>query len=139
MVPPRAQLEVDCRLLPDQDQTAFLKQLQTIVNDPQIRIEPILSFTPAITSANGPVYEVITQVVKQRYPRATLIPSVSTGFTDSHFFRDQGIASYGFSGLIVPTEDIGGVHGNDERLTVTALQEGTELMIELVERFATSR
>jgi hypothetical protein len=31
---------------------------------------------------------------------AVLVPSVSTGFTDSHFFRDVDIVSYGFAPFI---------------------------------------
>lgn len=139
VVPPQAQMEVDCRLLPDQDQAAFRRQIETVVNDPQISFEQILAFTPAITPAEGPLYSAIRKVVAKRYPGAAMIPSVSTGFTDSHFFRDQGIDSYGFSGFLVPTEDIKGVHGNDERVSIEALKNGTELMIELVENFATSR
>ncbi len=139
VVPPQAQLEVDCRLLPDQDQVEFRKQIETVVNDPQIRFEQILSFTPAVSEAKGELYDAIERVVAKRYPQAALIPSVSTGFTDSHFFRDQGIASYGFSGFMVPAEDIGGVHGNDERVGVEALKAGTELMTDLLLRFATQR
>ncbi|MFK7914852.1 MAG: M20/M25/M40 family metallo-hydrolase [Pseudomonadales bacterium] len=137
VVPPVASLEVDCRLLPDQDQAAFREQIDTVVNDPNIRFEQILAFSPAVTPAQGPLFEAITAVVNKHHRRAAIVPSVSTGFTDSHFFRDQGIASYGFSGFLVPPEDFAGVHGNDERIAVDTLVNGTELLIDLVRRFAT--
>ena len=137
VVPPVASLEVDCRLLPDQDQSAFREQLAAIINDPKIRFEQILAFSPAVTPAEGPLFEAITSAVNRHHRRAAIVPSVSTGFTDSHFFRDQGIASYGFSGFLVPPEDIAGVHGNDERIAVDTLVSGTELLIDLVGRFAT--
>ncbi len=43
------------------------------------------------------------------------MPAVSTGFTDSHFFRDRGIASYGYAPFLMPQADESGVHGNNER------------------------
>ena len=108
-----------------------------MINDPNIRFEQILAFTPAVTPAAGPLFDAIRTVVAQHHPKAAIVPSVSTGFTDSHFFRDQGIASYGFSGFLVPAEDVGGVHGNDERIAVDTLVGGTELLIDLVRRFTT--
>lgn len=137
VIPPVASMEVDCRLLPDQDQETFRAQIAAIINDPGIRFEQILAFSPAVTPAEGPLFEAISHVVARRHRKAAIVPSVSTGFTDSHFFRDQGIASYGFSGFLVPPEDFSGVHGNNERISVDALVEGTELLIDLVGRFAT--
>jgi acetylornithine deacetylase/succinyl-diaminopimelate desuccinylase-like protein len=137
VVPTEAALELDCRLLPDQDPEAFLADLQVIVNDPAIRFETLMSFTPAVSRTDSALYRAIEAVAARRMRGAVVIPSVSTGFTDSHFFRDLGIASYGFSAFVIPGADRRGVHGNDERIGVETLIEGTRFMIDLVERFAT--
>jgi hypothetical protein len=52
------------------------------------------------------------------------VPSVSTGFTDSHFTRDLGIASYGFNPLIAKGDEFSGVHGNDEKVNEAAFRQG---------------
>ena len=64
-----------------------------------------------------------------------VVPGVSTGFTDSHFVRDLGIVSYGFSTTVIPGPDRRGVHGNNERISVENMTRGTEVMIDLLERF----
>ena len=92
VIPPEAQAQVDCRLLPDQDRDAFLREFKSVINDPDIKVETIIGFTPAISSTDNLLYRSIVDVIHRNYPKASIAPAVSTGFTDSHWFRDLGIA-----------------------------------------------
>ena len=114
----------------------FIEELTIVINDPNITIERLMAFTPAVSSSDSELYKLIETLLAERHPGATVLPGVSTGFTDSHFFRDLGIASYGFGAFVIPAADRRGVHGNDERISVDTLVSGTEVMIELVQRFA---
>jgi len=135
VVPPVVAAEIDCRLLPDQDPEAFVEELGRIVNDPGVRIEKILGFTPAVSTTDTELYRDIVEVVTSRYPGATVLPSVSTGFTDSHFFRDLGIVCYGFDPTVVPAALEGTVHGNNERVPVASVESGVQHLLEILERF----
>jgi len=134
VVPAVARAELDCRLLPDQDPEAFLEELATIINDPEVRIERIMGFSPAVSRSDTELFETIRAVSERYFPGARVIPQVSAGFTDSHFFRDLGITSYGFSPFVLPAGEARGVHGNDERISVENLQRGTEIMTDLLKR-----
>lgn len=134
VVPPEVAAEIDCRLLPDQDPDAFVEQLRSIVNDPNVTIETIMGFTPAVSDTDTELYRAITDVCTMHYPDSQITPAVSTGFTDSHFFRDLGIVSYGFDPTIVPGEIEGGVHGNNERVPVDNIKTGVGMLLEIVER-----
>ncbi len=61
--------------------------------------------------------------------------SVSAGFTDSHFFRERGITSYGFGVFALPDAVSVRAHGNDERIPVKAFTDGVRLMWEVVYNF----
>jgi acetylornithine deacetylase/succinyl-diaminopimelate desuccinylase-like protein len=135
VVPTEASLELDCRLLPDQDPDVFIEELALIINDPNVEIIKLMGFTPAVTSADNPLYRDIEAVYAEHYPGSWVVPGVTTGFTDSHFFRDLGIASFGFGPFVIPPEDRRGVHGNNERVSVENMTQGTLLMIDLLERF----
>jgi len=135
VVPTEAILELDCRLLPDQDPDQFIEELSLIINDPNVEIEKLMGFTPAVSSPDNPLFKLIESVYESFYPGAWVIPGVATGFTDSHFFRDRGIVSYGFGPFVVPAEDRRGVHGNNERISVANMETGTQLMIDLLKRF----
>jgi acetylornithine deacetylase/succinyl-diaminopimelate desuccinylase-like protein len=136
VVPPQARAEVDCRLLPDQDVDSFLAQLGTIIGDADVEVETIMAFTPAVSSTDTDAFRALDQVTRRHYPEASVLPSVMTGFTDSHFFRDLGIPSYGYAPFIIPAADQGGVHGNDERISVENVRRGTAIMLEIVRALA---
>ncbi len=54
------------------------------------------------------------------------------GVTDSRYFRQRGIAAYGFSPFAVGLGDAQGVHGVDERLSTRVFEAGVETMIGVV-------
>ena len=132
VIPPDAEAQLDCRLLPDQDHAAFMRELAGAINDPAITIDTIIAFTAAVSSTESPLYRSIVDVVRRNYPTASIAPAVSTGFTDSHWFRDLGVASFGFAPFVIPAADEGGVHGNNERISVANIRKGTAMMLDLV-------
>jgi len=137
VIPPEASAQLDCRLLPDQNVPEFKQELRDALNDPGIAIDQLLGFTPAVSSTDTPLYRAIVAVTKEHYPNAAIVPAVSTGFTDSHFFRDRGIASYGYAPFLIPEADNSGIHGNNERLSIANVRTGTQMMYELVRRMTT--
>ena len=134
VVPAEAHAELDCRLLPDQDPEAFLQELTAIINDPHITIEKIMGFTPAVSRTDTPLFEVLANVADEAFG-ATVIPTVAGGFTDSHFFRDLGITSYGYSPFAFAPSEFAGVHGNDERLSVDQLRRGVKIYYTVLQQF----
>ncbi|MEM9621677.1 MAG: M20/M25/M40 family metallo-hydrolase [Pseudomonadota bacterium] len=138
VIPAEVHAELDCRLLSDQDPQAFLQELTTIINDRNITIEKIMGFTPAVSKTETPLYKAIEQVSAD-YLEAGVIPTVAGGFTDSHFFRDLGITSYGYSPFAFTTAEFAGVHGNDERVSVHNMVRGVEIYYQLLRNFAGAR
>jgi acetylornithine deacetylase/succinyl-diaminopimelate desuccinylase-like protein len=124
VVPPSAWAEIDCRILPDRPSEVFVNELRELTKDTGIGIEVIMAFTPAVSDTNTLLYRAIEEVTAERHPGSRVMPSVSTGFTDSHFTRDLGIASYGFDPTIVPEAEFSRIHGNDERISVDAFRRG---------------
>jgi len=66
---------------------------------------------------------------------AQVVPTVAGGFTDSHFFRDLGITSYGYSPFAFGVGEFSGVHGNDERVSVENIVTGVRTYYRLLEKF----
>ena len=133
VVPPDASAELDCRLLPDQDPEEFVKTLRGVINDPAVELQQIMGFSPAVSTTDTDLYRAMESVTHRYFPNAVFLPTIASGFTDSHFFRDLGIVSYGFSTTLIPIEDDGGVHGNNERVSVENVKRGTRMMLEIVQ------
>ena len=137
VIPPEARAEIDCRLLPDQDRQAFLLELGAVLNDPGIKIVQIMGFTAAVSPVDNPLYGALVSVTQRYFPDANVVPQVSTGFTDSHFFRDLGINCYGYAPFMIPSDEQSGVHGNNERISIANIRRGTTMMKDIVDMVAT--
>ncbi|HKJ01647.1 MAG TPA: M20/M25/M40 family metallo-hydrolase, partial [Longimicrobiales bacterium] len=138
VIPPEAGAELDCRLLPDQDPQAFIAELRDVLG-PEVEIEVLMGFTPAVSSADTDLFRIIRDVTLETFPGADFVPQVLGGFTDSHFFRDRGIVSYGYEATATPQMDQDGVHGNNERVTEQNVRRGVAMTLEIVRRFAGAR
>lgn len=138
VVPPVASAQLDCRILPDQDAQLFLNEIATRVNDEHIRIEEIMLFSAAQSNADTALFRLLADVTQRHYPGTKVIPAISAGFTDSHFFRDMGIESYGYLPVLIPKGQLVGVHGNNERIGIDTFERGVDMMIEIVAQFVSS-
>jgi len=123
VVPPEAWGELDCRILPDKPAEQFIQELEDIIAGTGVEIDTIMAFTPAISDTNTRLFQAIQSVTGELYPGSRVLPSVSTGFTDSHFTRDLGIVSYGFNPLITESGEHTGVHGNDEQVPEASFRQ----------------
>ena len=124
VIPPTAWAELDCRILPDKPADQFISELDDLIGYTGVEIQTIMAFTPAISETNSRLYRAIASVTQELHPGSRVLPSVSTGFTDSHFTRDLGIISYGFNPIITNRGEHTGVHGNDEQVGEEAFRRG---------------
>ena len=135
IIPAEASAELDCRLLPGWTIDRWVAQVRGILNDPSIKIEVILNFPPATSSTDTPLFASIEKAVHALDPGAGVVQTVDAGFTDSHFFRDKGILSYGFEPFAVTREDDERVHGDNERIPVKNYEDGMRLLWNVVYDF----
>jgi len=139
VMPARATVEVDCRILPGTTQDNVEAQVRSLLGD-DIAYElgwpePI---TPASSSPlNGPVPAAIAAFLAAENDSATVIPRLCSGFTDSNYLRAAaGTAAYGFSPFwATPTEVIeAGVHNANERVHVDDLLLSVRFHLDLARR-----
>ena len=137
VIPPAAYAELDTRVVPGEKLDRWMAELRSVIKDDSIKIEPILAFDANASPADSELVKTVAAVAKQRYPQAIIAHPVLAGFTDSHYFRELGVMSYGFSPFVAsPRELGGGYHGNDERIGKKAFVEGVKFFYEVVERLA---
>ncbi len=133
VLPPKAVAHIDARLLPGESCERLTQRVQEAIADPSISTEVLLTFEAHSSSADTPLYAAIEAVAAQSNPPAHVVPSVTIGFTDAHYFRDVGVISYGFTPRALRREDASGVHGHDERADVGSLAIAVTTLIEILE------
>ncbi len=137
VIPPVARAELDVRLLPGQEPQQFLADLRRIVSDSLVSIEPLGVSWPATESpVEGELVRAVRRVAERHFPGVLVTTPPLTGFTDSHYFRALGIASYGIAPFPLSEGDARGVHGNDERISVKNVEFGTRYFFEILKETA---
>jgi acetylornithine deacetylase/succinyl-diaminopimelate desuccinylase-like protein len=140
VIPEEAELSLDCRLLPDTDERAFIARLERIVDDPSITFDVGWPNAPAATAswdAASP-FTAIEQACRAHVPASVVTPSLFVAGTDGRFFRQRGVPSYGLVPCLFTAEDLKGYHGIDERLSLENLTLGTRIILDLTARLATA-
>ncbi|MCC7371746.1 MAG: M20/M25/M40 family metallo-hydrolase [Chloroflexi bacterium] len=138
ILPERAELSLDCRLLPETDEYEFIRQLEQVVDDPGITFEvgwPNVKPVLAPWEADSP-FAAIEAACRAHAPHAVVTPSLFVAGTDGRFFRQRGVPSYGLVPCIFTADDLKGYHGIDERLSLDNLTLGTKIILDLTARLA---
>jgi len=134
VIPAEATATLDCRLLPDVDPDAFLAELRAVIDDARIKIEVLNRFEGSESSMDTQFVRVVHDVVSELVEGAQIVPEMTSGFTDSRVYRVRGIPAYGFVPCLVRPEELAGVHGHNERISVENLKLGMQVLYEVVSR-----
>jgi acetylornithine deacetylase/succinyl-diaminopimelate desuccinylase-like protein len=136
VIPERAHAQVDVRLLPDTDGEVLLATLKQALGR-DLTVKVLLTSRPAPPSpAAGRVYAAMTAALGRQAP---VVPAMISGFTDSRYFRERGIAAYGLSPFVLDGDDQRGIHSTDERIPLAELDRGVERTRKLLSFYASSQ
>jgi len=143
VIPSEATATVDVRLLPDENQDAFLAQVKAVVNDPSVEVKfPTAATRPPGLEArlDSEAFKAIEAAMTRVYDTVT-IPAMGTGATDMAQLRSKGIQCFGI-GPATDTEDGPkgfGAHSDQERLLESELHRFVRFNWEVVTSLARAR
>ena len=126
----RAEATLDIRLLPGVKPADFSEKVKAVAARYHISIEEIDSFASESSTIETPFFNALAGVTQANYPKATIAPLLSPGFTDSIHFRKAGLVCYGFIPVVVTAKDLDGFHGKDERISLANLKSGIKIIYE---------
>ena len=137
VIPSEAEVSLDARILPGWTTEMFLEEIRAIFGE-DIDVEFIDPDLALEADPASPLFDVITEVVKEHDPEATVIPTLLVGGTDAQRVAGLGIKVYGFAPemFISGLHDWDRVHGHDERINILSLLWGTRVLYDIVARFA---
>src|SRR5262249_31854119 len=115
-------------------------EFEKLINDTtvQVIIRAPPRSPPASIALPAELIDPVTQVTRDMWGNVPVIPVMSTGATDSRYFRALGIPAFGVSGLFSdPTVDAR-AHGKDERMRIQSYYEGQEFLWRLTRALTAS-
>lgn len=141
IIPDKALLETDFRLLPGQDQKDIEKYLSTVI--PQefmdsVEVDYVYCHSGSSDPWNIPFTDILSESYKELYPKQDAAPVFIPGVTDALSFRRLGIKCYGVcvltnkvtTGLVTEL-----YHGVDERIPVEALPESVKFYSSVCKKY----
>jgi acetylornithine deacetylase/succinyl-diaminopimelate desuccinylase-like protein len=137
VIPAQVEATLDCRVTVGDSGEALQRELTRVVDDPRVTVE----LGPGSTASNeSPVdatlMATIHAVTQPRYPGSTVAPLLTSGVTDSAYFRRRNIPAYGFNPIVLTEAELESQHGNDERAPLAAFREAVQVYYEVVSRLA---
>ena len=143
VIPEKAELTLDCRLLPGQDRDYLHLHLKKALGKnlfDQMEIEPILNEPGTRTPPNDLLFQRIAEIMDEIDPGAILVPFLVPGNSDSKEFKYLNIPTYGFSPIqedpeMSINEALVLAHGINERISEKNLLLATEFIYRLIKKF----
>ncbi|MBX3703739.1 MAG: M20/M25/M40 family metallo-hydrolase [Steroidobacteraceae bacterium] len=120
-LPQSAMVNVNCRVFPGERVEEVQAALERVVSDPGATFRVV---NEPVASDASPLREdlmaALRRAIDLRAPGLPIVPSMSAGATDSLYFRNLGVPSYGVGGTFMHPGD-NYAHGLDERVPVATL------------------
>jgi acetylornithine deacetylase/succinyl-diaminopimelate desuccinylase-like protein len=131
IIPQEASVELDIRLLPDEDTVAFRRTLERLIADPRIELEAIGDMAPRYDAPlDTEMFKALERVAGRMLPGVPVATPVSAGASDRPYWAAAGVICYGIDPWLVELEESRySVHGNDERLSLENIEFGLRLYV----------
>jgi acetylornithine deacetylase/succinyl-diaminopimelate desuccinylase-like protein len=126
VIPGAAEIICNCRLLPDQGEEDIRNYLAKVI-DPSLNWDyQLLESLEGGTNStiDSQLFKEIKTYINLKRPKATLLPIISAGFTDSHWVRPRSIA-YGFAPIFHTNakDYLKEAHANNEKMNIDDIKE----------------
>jgi len=148
VLPGTAEATVNMRMLPGQEPRPLIRELRRVVADPRVEITPVVTGDATVEetldsfderAARPPsridtdLYRTLVREGERQWPGVEVSPALFEAGTDATPWRARGIPVYGIYPYPIGLADLQAMHGNDERVPITALEQGTDMVTRVVQ------
>lgn len=143
VIPGSAQATLNLRLIPGTDPQKFIAGIRQVIDDPRVdvslpsgdsseaaRVKQLVEETESSKSSsiNTDLYRALEAGAHAVWPGTPVTPYLFQAGTDAIAWRSRGVPVYGIYPYPITPEDLTRMHGNDERVPIESLQQGTEMI-----------
>ena len=150
VIPGSAEATINFRTIPGTTAEELIAEVKNVIQDPRVEVDqaPLSSMRMQMSPEQqkqmesyfrgmrntkpspqeNELYQSLVKASQQVYPTAKVTPYLFQAGTDAGAWRSRGIPVYGIYPYPIDHEDLKRMHGNDERVPVSSLETGVELI-----------
>lgn len=143
VIPGSAEATINLRLIPGTDFEALISSIRHVIDDDRVDVSLARPNTPEGARAaallkmtanlqpspkNTSLYRALEQSAHSIWPQRPVTSYLFQAGTDAIAWRSRGVPVYGIYPYPITAEDLRRMHGNDERVPIQSLEQGTELI-----------
>jgi acetylornithine deacetylase/succinyl-diaminopimelate desuccinylase-like protein len=131
-LPQRASANINCRIFPGHPRAQIMEELARVAADPAVQFKDVTLGSVATDASpiRPDLVAAVTKAIHIGYPGVPVFPTMSAGASDSMWFRDRHIPSYGVAPIFMKDSDRFS-HGLNERVPVAAVPPSIAYMLSL--------
>ena len=117
----------------------MVQLIDSLVHDPRVSVRlasGAAAGRAAVSTVDTDLYRALAREAKAQWPTAEVTPYLFQAGTDAAAWRSRGIPVYGIYPYPITNDELRTMHGNDERVSVASLQQGTEMIYRTLLRVA---
>ncbi|MGH7460579.1 MAG: M20/M25/M40 family metallo-hydrolase [Longimicrobiales bacterium] len=129
-IPGSAEATLNARLVPGTDAADIVRELQQVINDSivEVRLASEPPIAPSASSEDTELYRALEKQARIQFPGVEVTSYLFQAATDARTWRARGVPVYGIFPYAIDAEDLTRMHGNDERVSVESLRQGTDMI-----------
>lgn len=133
VIPSQVAAIIDCRLLPGTTPEQVVAELKALVKDVDgVEFEVSNSDGANESTWQSPFFDALARHAVGNRTDAVAGPVLSPGYTDSLLARPKGTRAYGMVPFEVSQEELGSMHGRNERVSKKNVTRGLEVLFRAV-------
>jgi acetylornithine deacetylase/succinyl-diaminopimelate desuccinylase-like protein len=130
VIPGSAEATINVRLIPGSDPTEFVSEMRRVIADTSIEVKlgARSSQSIPVSPDTTALYRALERQARAQFPGAEVTTYLFQAGTDAGAWRARGVPVYGIYPYPIDAEDLTRMHGNDERVSIESLRQGTEMI-----------
>ena len=143
VIPGSATATINMRTVPGTTPEDAIAEIKKAIDDPEIEVSLPPSNTPEGSAyarysrmaskikpspTESELYQALVKSAGKTFPNVPVTPYLFQAGTDAAAWRSRGVPVFGIYPYPISEEDLSRMHGNDERMSVESLDQGTEMI-----------
>lgn len=135
VMPPKASVGLNLRLLGTDTIESALGYLQDVIDYSQIKLNVVESRNASpFASTKSESWQIVKDTIEATWDDVIVSPYLMLAASDSRHYCEISDHVLRFSAMTLSKEERGLIHGNDERIMVSALMEAVSFYIRLIKK-----